>query len=49
MYNYEKFLAGLSLDKADRIGGLFAQSSNISIFVIVNSKIALVFESEWLN
>ena len=34
---------------ADRIGGMLAWSSNISIIFIVNSKIALVFETEMLN
>ena len=34
---------------ADRIGGMLAWSSNISIIFIVNSKIALVFETELLN
>ena len=34
---------------ADRITGMLAWSSNISIIFIVNSKIALVFETEMLN
>ena len=32
-----------------RIGGMLAWSLNISIIFIVNSKIALVFETELLN
>ena len=34
---------------ADHIPGMLAWSSNISITFIVNSKIALVFETEMLN
>ena len=34
---------------ADRMGGILAWSWNISIIFLVNSKIALVFETELLN
>ena len=34
---------------SDNIPGMLAWSSNISIIFIVNSKIALVFETEMLN
>ena len=46
MRNFSGIVAWYS---ADRIGGMLAWSSNISIIFIVNSKIALVFETEMLN
>ena len=42
MGNFSGIVAGYS---ADRIGGVLARSSNISIIFIVNSKIALVFKT----
>ena len=43
MRNFSRIVARYS---ADRIGGMLAWSSNISIIFIVNSKIALVFKNE---
>ena len=44
MINFSGTVAWYS---ADRIGGMLAWSSNISIIFIVNRKIALVFETEF--
>ena len=46
MRNFSGIVAWYS---ADHIPGMLAWSSNISIIFIVNSKIALVFETEMLN
>ena len=46
MRNFSRIVAGYS---ADHILGMLAWSSNISLIFIVNSKIALVLETEMLN
>ena len=51
MYNYENFSGIVVWYLADRIPGILPFSSNIviSLIFILNSKIALVFETEMLN
>ena len=48
MYNYEKFLAGLALD-IQRIASVACLRGVQRLIFIVNSKIALAFETELLN
>ena len=52
MYNYEKFSGIVAWYSADRIPGILSFSSKISLTLngfVLNSKIALVFETDLLN